>query len=124
MEETGHDVYRSCDDIHRAICERVLDSPLPPPPSADYCGEAPVAEAAAAGVPPPTSTAALPPMGSCNGEHSAKGDGAAECGGGRARGRCLALRDFYPFWRRKLEDAAAGKVLAVDLCQDPEVMLT
>lgn len=116
MEEAGYDVYRSSGDIHRAICERVVSLPPPPPlpPSAD--GRA----ALLAGAPPSTSTATLPPRSSSAG-HSANGNGQAECEGVKARGRCLALRDFYPFWRENLEDAAAGKILPVDLSANPTV---
>lgn len=116
MEEAGRDVYRSSGDIHRAICERVIDSPFPLPAAADGDAAPP-----AAGLPPSTSTAALPPR--IGGETSPCGHGQAECGEGKGRGRCLAFRDFYPFWREKLEDAAAGKVLPVDLSENPEVCM-
>lgn len=119
LEEAGHDVYWSTQDTHRAICERVIGIPLPIPPSTADEGVAPSPPGTSASAPPPTSTAALPPR-SRRGR-SANGDVQAECAGGKVRGRCLALRDFYPFWREKLEDATAGKVLPVDLSQSPKV---
>lgn len=117
MEEAGHDVYRSSAEIHRTICERVIDSPFPPPPPGD--GGAATFPAAGTGAPPSTSTTAPPPRRRSG--NSATGNEQSGCGGGKTRGRCLALRDFYPFWRAKLEDAAAGKVLPVDLSPNPKV---
>eukprot|EP00903_Cladosiphon_okamuranus_P010270 g9724.t1 len=123
MEEVGHDVYRSSPEIHRAICERVIDSAFPlslPPPGAG--GAAPIPGTAGAGAADPAPSTSATPPGSSSG-NSATGNGQAGCVKSKAPkgGRCLALRDFYPFWRAKLEDAAAGKLLPVDLSPNPKV---
>lgn len=39
---------------------------------------------------------------------------------GRNR-KCLALKDFYPYWRTKLEVAEAGKVLTIEPSENPKV---
>ncbi|CAB1121233.1 unnamed protein product [Ectocarpus sp. CCAP 1310/34] len=102
IESKGHPVYRSVVDTHDAICERVL-SALPPAGSV-------------APKPAATTTTAGPPP-SC-GEST---NGIAGSGETTNHGRCLALRDFYPFWRKNLESAEAGKVLPVDLSDTPKV---
>lgn len=52
-------------------------------------------------------------------------NGAAEgaLGGLEAQANCcsLALRDYYPFWRHKLEAPDAGKILPVDISPDSKV---
>lgn len=35
--------------------------------------------------------------------------------------KCLALKDFYPYWRLKLEMAEAGKLLPIELSENPKV---
>ncbi|CAM9810245.1 unnamed protein product [Ectocarpus sp. 6 AP-2014] len=104
IESKGHPVYQSVADAHDAICERVVSAPLQPAGSV-----APKPAAA-------TTTAAAPPP-SC-GEST---NGIAGSGERTNHGRCLALRDFYPFWRKNLESAEAGKVLPVDLSDSPKV---
>lgn len=43
-------------------------------------------------------------------------------GGARSGGRrCLALRDYYPFWRSRLETAEAGKLVTVDLSTEGDL---
>lgn len=111
MEQTGHPVHRSIADIHHAICEQVgaIDSlPVSAPvePAVHTSSEVPPASN-------PQST---------NGGTVEAGTVVAGHGkGGRLDGRCLALRDYYPFWRENLEAAAAGKLLPVDLCENPKV---
>ncbi|CAM9776369.1 unnamed protein product [Ectocarpus fasciculatus] len=101
IESKGHPVYRSVADTHDAICERVLGTPLPPVSS----------------MAPTTAAAAAAPTPSC-GEPTNR---IAASGERTNHGRCLALRDFYPFWRKNLESADAGKVLPVDLSDSPKV---
>ncbi|CAM9857594.1 unnamed protein product, partial [Hapterophycus canaliculatus] len=111
LEQKGHAVYRSITDIHHAVCERVgaLESP---PASAP----AELAVHSLPGLP----RAADPPSRS-----SSSVEAAAAVAGHEERekidGRCLALRDYYPFWRENLEAAVAGKLLPVDLCGNPKV---
>lgn len=103
IDSKGHPVYRSVADTHDAICERVLGAPLPP---AGSVAPRPVAT---------TTTAAPPPS---RGEST---NGIDRSGERTNHGQCLALRDFYPFWRENLESAEAGKVLPVDLSDSPKV---
>lgn len=35
--------------------------------------------------------------------------------------KCLAVKDFYPYWRSKLETAEAGKILPIELSENPKV---
>ncbi|CAM9869749.1 unnamed protein product [Scytosiphon promiscuus] len=112
MERKGHSVYRSIAGIHHAICERVgaLDS-LPASAPADLALQT-FSELPAAADPPSTS--------------DSNSDAATEVvtWDGKRDGvdrRCLALRDYYHFWRENLEAATAGKLLPVDLCENPKV---
>lgn len=103
IESKWHPVYRSVADTHDAICERVLSAPLPP--------------AGSVAPKPAATTATAAPSPSC-GEST---NGIAGSEERTNHGRCLALRDFYPFWRKNLESPEAGKVLPVDLSDSPKV---
>ncbi|CAM9151364.1 unnamed protein product [Ectocarpus sp. 12 AP-2014] len=103
IEREGHPVYRSVADTHDAICERVLSAPLPPAGSVEP-------------KPAVTTTTAAPPPSCGKSTYGIAGSGERT-----NYGRCLALRDFYPFWRKNLESAEAGKVLPVDLSDSPKV---
>lgn len=103
LEERGHVVHRSIDDIHDAITQRVVHSP----PTA-----APVL---------PKHGTKIAPAPRRNSGQSRKRYDTAGCAGNNVHGRCLALRDYYPFWRENLEAAGAGKLLPVDLSENPEV---
>lgn len=107
IENNGHDIYRSVDGIHDAICRRVAHT-LP---------------SAAPAVWPKDNTKISPPLRGNNRQSgkSDRSDTVADGGEGNVHGRCLALRDYYPFWRENLEAARAGKLLPVDLSENPKV---
>lgn len=105
MEEDGrYEVLHSIGDTHRVICKRVVGTaPVDRRrPSAHDDGERPRES-------PPSSSSTRSTSTSTTAVQ------------GEAQGRCLALRDFYPFWRENLEESAAGKILPVDLSENPEV---
>lgn len=101
MEQKGHQVYRSIADIHHAICDRVraFDS-------------APTSAPAESALHTSTSGSSV------EATTTAAGHGERE---EAEDGRCLALLDYYPFWRESLEAAEAGKLLPVELCDNPKV---
>ena len=92
-------MHTSTDRIHDVICEVV--GPLPPSPAEAPANEGPALALAAA----------------------AANARSTDQGGrdGMVHRRCLALRDYYPFWRQSLEEAGAGKLLPVDLSENPKV---
>lgn len=95
LEKKGHPVYRSIGDVHKAV----------------YSAVCPIQQ--------PVSTSVADRVDWCN----AVADGTL--GGLKARANCccLALRDYYPFWRYKLEAQDAGKLLPVDVSPDSKVRL-
>lgn len=103
IQERGHDVHRSIDNIHNAILQRVVH--VPP--------------AAAPKLPKHGNKIAEPSRD--NSGQSGKRNGTTDRGEHEVHGRCLALRDYYPFWRENLEAAGAGKLLPVDLSENPKV---
>ncbi|CAM9254349.1 unnamed protein product [Laminaria digitata] len=107
IEAEGGVVHRSMDEIHDAICEVVNSLQRPP------------IEAPANRSPTPALAAAA-----ANARSAEQGwrDSADEgWRDGMVPRRCLALRDYYPFWRESLEAAGAGKLLPVDLSENPKV---
>ena len=105
IEGEGRVVYRSMGQIHDAICEVV--GPLQRSPIETSVNQAPA---------PSLAAAAAAAAAAANARSSDQG-----CRDGTVRRRCLALRDYYPFWRQSLEEAAAGKLLPVDLSENPKV---
>lgn len=108
IEEKGHDVHRSIDGIHDTISQRIAHTPPSAAPAVSPTDDTEIA-------PPPRGNSRQQ-----SGKSGCRGT-AADWGGGGIHGRCLALRDYYPFWRENLEAARAGKLLPVDLSENPKV---
>lgn len=94
-------VHRSVADIHDAISNAM---------AACHPEQRPA--------PTPTACKQSRGAGRRSGGGGSGGCGGSDGGGGDDQRCCLALRDYYPFWRSRLETAEAGKLVPVDFSEN------